>query len=164
MATTKLGTPYNMAPELLLAKGKVPYTSKTDLWSIGIVFYQMLYGNLPFEAFTMDELKQEVINKSGKNLRFRSDITISNYARDLLISLLQRKPENRLGWMEFFSHPIFKQHCFADSLVQDTSDQKNFLNTSQMVIITIFIYNMYFCYLSINKKQIYLKFKLKLKL
>ena len=41
MASTKLGTPYNMAPELLLAKGKVPYTNKTDLWSIGICFYQM---------------------------------------------------------------------------------------------------------------------------
>jgi serine/threonine protein kinase len=38
MASTKLGTPYNMAPELLLAKGKVPYTSKTDLWSIGNSF------------------------------------------------------------------------------------------------------------------------------
>jgi len=32
----------------------------------------------------MDELKKEVVNRSGKNLPFRSDIIISLHARDLL--------------------------------------------------------------------------------
>jgi serine/threonine protein kinase len=39
MASTRLGTPYNMAPEILLSKGNTQYTNKTDLWSIGVVYY-----------------------------------------------------------------------------------------------------------------------------
>jgi len=35
---TKLGTPITMAPELLNSNGGV-YTSKADLWSIGVCFY-----------------------------------------------------------------------------------------------------------------------------
>lgn len=35
---TKLGTPITMAPELLNSEGG-SYTSKTDLWSIGVCFY-----------------------------------------------------------------------------------------------------------------------------
>ena len=37
MSGTTLGTPLTMAPEMI--KGDSYYTSKTDLWSIGIVFY-----------------------------------------------------------------------------------------------------------------------------
>ena len=36
MAITTLGTPYYMAPEILL---HAKYNSKSDIWAIGIVFY-----------------------------------------------------------------------------------------------------------------------------
>lgn len=39
VATTKLGTPYNMSPEIIFSNGRTPYTSKADLWSIGVVYY-----------------------------------------------------------------------------------------------------------------------------
>ena len=70
IATTKLGTPYNMAPELLLTPPgqRSCYTNKADLWSIGVVFFEMLFGEIPFKAYTLEDLKKEVKNKSGKNL------------------------------------------------------------------------------------------------
>jgi len=40
-----LGSPIYMAPEVL--KGE-SYTSKTDVWSMGIVFYRMLFGKCPY--------------------------------------------------------------------------------------------------------------------
>lgn len=51
MTSTKLGTPLTMAPELLMDKGS--YNSKADLWSIGVVTYQLLVGEPPFFGMTM---------------------------------------------------------------------------------------------------------------
>jgi serine/threonine protein kinase len=47
LAQSRLGTPMFMAPELL--KGK-PYDSKVDVWSLGIMFYEMLTGFAPFKG------------------------------------------------------------------------------------------------------------------
>lgn len=93
----------------------------------------MLYGVLPFEAYTMDELKNEVVNKSGDNIRFHSNVMISSNAKDLLVRLLQRNPEKRISWIEFFEHAIFKQPGFPDSLVKDTQEEKQLLHTSQLI-------------------------------
>lgn len=84
---TKLGTPITMAPELLSSTGGV-YTNKADLWSIGVCFYQMLFGKTPFEAKNYDDLKEKVRTQSGKNLRFSKDVSITDQCRELLIQLL----------------------------------------------------------------------------
>lgn len=45
MMKTYCGTPITMAPEIL--KGK-PYDKKCDLWSLGVILFQLIYGKLPF--------------------------------------------------------------------------------------------------------------------
>lgn len=57
--TTILGTPLTMAPELLF-KLQSSYTNKADLWSIGVVFYQLLFGRVPFDANSQNELKIKI--------------------------------------------------------------------------------------------------------
>ena len=55
--TSKIGTPYYMAPEVLFSAVGTPYTSKCDLFSIGVVYFYMLFGHLPFPASTLKELE-----------------------------------------------------------------------------------------------------------
>lgn len=55
VAYTNLGTPVTMAPEILLTNN-AKYNSKADLWSIGVCFYNLLFGDIPFDANTYDEL------------------------------------------------------------------------------------------------------------
>ena len=49
-----IGTPVNMAPEILEGK---PYTSKVDVYSLGVIFYNILFdGEYPFHGHTIKEL------------------------------------------------------------------------------------------------------------
>lgn len=107
---TKLGTPITMAPELLTGNGQ-SYNSKADLWSIGVCFYQILFGKTPFEAKSYDELKEKVRTQSGSRLKFPRDVPVSEECKNLLISLLQFDPVRRIEWKDFFNHALFELHA-----------------------------------------------------
>jgi serine/threonine-protein kinase PpkA len=47
------GTPYYLAPELIEAQ---PASERSDLYSLGIIFYEMLVGKKPFDAPAISEL------------------------------------------------------------------------------------------------------------
>lgn len=107
---TKLGTPITMAPELLTSTGG-GYNSKADLWSIGVCFYQMLFGKPPFDAKSYDDLKEKVKSESGNKLRFPKDVPISAECKHLLINLMQYDANKRIEWKDFFNHPLFDLHA-----------------------------------------------------
>ena len=45
--TSIAGTPLYMAPQVLM---RMPYTSKCDIWSIGMILYELIFGKTPFTA------------------------------------------------------------------------------------------------------------------
>jgi serine/threonine protein kinase len=47
MTRTKLGSNFTMAPEVMRMEA---YDFKADIWSIGVVFYQLLFGDYPFKG------------------------------------------------------------------------------------------------------------------
>ena len=49
-----MGTPLTMAPECMEEKCK-DFT-KSDLWSLGIIFYKLLFGEVPFFGLSLNEL------------------------------------------------------------------------------------------------------------
>ena len=106
MTSTKLGTPLTMAPELIASSGNVSYTSKADLWSIGVVFYHMLQGKYPFFGMSNAELLKDIERKTAK-MPFKKPV--SPLAKDLLSQLLVVDPDRRITWKGFFNHQIFKQ-------------------------------------------------------
>jgi serine/threonine-protein kinase ULK/ATG1 len=57
MANTMLGSPLNMAPEVL---NNMEYNNKADIWSIGTCFYELLFGRPPFTAGNMVDLLKNI--------------------------------------------------------------------------------------------------------
>ena len=54
-----LGTPAYMSPEQALGRGAV--TSRADVWSIGVVLFEMLVGRQPFEATNHHAMLRSII-------------------------------------------------------------------------------------------------------
>jgi serine/threonine-protein kinase ULK/ATG1 len=56
-ADTMLGSPLNMAPEILNGD---KYDNKADIWSLGTVLYEMLFGKPPFIASNIIDLLKNI--------------------------------------------------------------------------------------------------------
>jgi NIMA (never in mitosis gene a)-related kinase len=50
---TAAGTPYFMAPEVV---AYTPYDSKADMWSLGVIIYELISLEKPFEAKSVQEV------------------------------------------------------------------------------------------------------------
>jgi NIMA (never in mitosis gene a)-related kinase len=96
---TQTGTPYYASPEVWEDK---PYDSKSDVWSLACVTYEMLTLHPPFRAESMKGLYEKVIK--GKypkiNERYSSDIS------DLLKLLFKLNPKDRPSCGEILKNPI----------------------------------------------------------
>ena len=98
MARTMLGSPIYMAPEVL--RGEI-YSNKADIWSLGVVLYEMLFGHCPFQSNSIAKLI-EVLNT--KQLEFPG--TVSIFLKDLIMKMLTKDSAKRVGWMEMFQIKI----------------------------------------------------------
>ncbi|TMW58750.1 hypothetical protein Poli38472_006895 [Pythium oligandrum] len=96
MAETLCGSPLYMAPEILKFQ---KYDSKADLWSVGTILYEMVVGKPPYGGSNHVQL---LANIERNELRFPKDFVISDPCRELLRGLLHRRPENRIGFDDFF--------------------------------------------------------------
>lgn len=91
MAKTMLGSPIYMAPEVL--KGEI-YSIKADIWSLGVVLYEMVFGQCPFQSNSIANLI-EVLNT--QNLNFPG--SISPVLKNIISRMLTKDPFQRIGWM-----------------------------------------------------------------
>jgi serine/threonine-protein kinase ULK/ATG1 len=57
VSSTMIGTPLVMAPEVLNGK---TYNHKADVWSLGIIFFEMLTGFMPFTGRDKSDLKKNL--------------------------------------------------------------------------------------------------------
>ena len=63
MITSIKGTPLYMAPELLQ---KYPYNGSTDVWSLGVILYELYVGQPPFYTNNFTTLMNKIIKENVK--------------------------------------------------------------------------------------------------
>lgn len=102
---TTCGTLDYMAPEVLLNEG---HGLPVDLWSLGILLYEILSGHTPFlctRSKTGDEFLTRVVE-----VKYPFPPWFSNEACHLVHCLLQRQPSHRWPTPKVLSHPWLVEH------------------------------------------------------
>ena len=95
---TRLGTPATMAPEIMM---NLQYNDEADLWSIGVMMYQLHFKEIPYQGFNEKEILQKIQNNSPR--KHPNDPIF----RDLLNKLLIIDPTKRIDWRDYFNHAFF---------------------------------------------------------
>lgn len=86
-----LGTPSYMSPEQLAGK---KIDGRTDLFSLGIMLYQLLTGKLPFQADSMASLMFKIANEAHPDIiQIRADIPI--HLKHIIDTALAKNPQTR---------------------------------------------------------------------
>ena len=91
-----------MAPEMVLHK---PYNEKIDIWSLGILLFELVEGRTPFKGKTTSQKFVEILNNN-----FTIEGDCSEECRDLITKLLKSDPAERISLDEMFAHPWMKKH------------------------------------------------------
>ena len=107
------GTPGYMSPEILLEKNQ---TFSSDYFSVGIVIYELIFLQRPFDGKTKQELADNILHKNINLTKDQLPINFTNSSTsndlvDFINRLLKRKREKRLGDQDInqiISHPWLK--------------------------------------------------------
>ncbi|VDP90074.1 unnamed protein product [Echinostoma caproni] len=102
--TAPFGTLDYLAPEVVNPESS--YEHPVDIWSLGILAFEMLFGHVPFAGETTKDVADQI---RFSELKFPHDA--SNTAADLINNMLQKNPEERITVTGILSHPWIVQHA-----------------------------------------------------
>lgn len=122
---TQTGTPYYASPEVWRDQ---PYDSKSDIWSLGCVLYELAALGPPFRANDMQGLYRKVIRGQYPELP-------SNYTQDLgsvIHTLLQVNPALRPSCEKLLSMPIVLRNTSIPSTGETLHEPISLLETIQL--------------------------------
>ena len=137
---TFCGTMEYMAPEIV---GSENYDFAVDVWSLGILLYELIMGHSPFRSKKDSTI---MANIKLHDLVFDKDINISNECKHLIKGLLDANPVKRLKLKDIFDHPWIINN-FKKEKINNYEQRKESLDDSNENVIKF-----------LNKKNNFKKF------
>lgn len=100
-AVTFCGSPYYMSPEIFSCK---PYDSKSDIWALGVIVYEMATLERPFDAMLMHQLVFKIVHGGLPNMPtgYKPELT------ELLTKIMQKDPATRPTADDILNHVYFQ--------------------------------------------------------
>ena len=99
---TFCGTFEYMAPEII---NGATYKFSTDIWSLGVLLYEMTHGYSPFIVKDKDKDPRDKLFENIKNRNYTINKKLSNNCMDLIDKLLTTNIQERLNIEDIFTHP-----------------------------------------------------------
>ncbi|XP_055544723.1 aurora kinase C [Wyeomyia smithii] len=100
--TTLCGTLDYLSPEMVQGQ---PHTKNVDLWSLGVLAYELLVGHAPFHAAAYDATYTKIMK-----VRYEMPPDVSRSAAHLISRLLVRDPAQRMPLEQVNKHPWILLH------------------------------------------------------
>jgi len=100
----KVGTPFYLAPELWEDK---ECTKKSDIWSLGVILYELCTHKYPYNAITIEELQEKVLKEKYNPI----PMTVSKSLSEIIQKCLIKKPESRISIDEIICLDSFQKKC-----------------------------------------------------
>lgn len=111
LLTSKSGTLAYLAPEAFRGPG---YLDEVDWWSLGVTFYECIYGKRPFEGKAHDELVDSICAAHPKFYVTKPPVSMP--CLHAMSSLMEKDTPKRIGaagFSTFTSHPFFQPLDFV---------------------------------------------------
>ena len=99
---TVCGTPIYLAPEIIKEEG---HDEKVDVWCIGVLLFELITGNVPFQGNDLESLKENILH-----LRIAWPKDINTDAKNLIKKILKLDPGSRISLEEMLQHPFISKH------------------------------------------------------
>ena len=124
---TYCGTPEYLAPEMLNKKG---HDTGVDIWSIGVLLFELLCGSSPFAGSSQEELFQNI---RKHKINWPSDFP--PVAKTLIFKILKQNPKDRISLKEILNHAFFEQNPpIYKALPMPSTNKKDILESHLLSI------------------------------
>ncbi|EGR29753.1 protein kinase domain protein [Ichthyophthirius multifiliis] len=144
-----VGTPSYCCPQIISKQPYCPH--KADIWSLGVLFYQMLYRKLPFTGENYYDLSKNILEKP---LSIPEIPRTTPLVKKLIASMLEKDEYQRISWNQLILENIFQQQNNPEKLLESLNkfnsieiqniDQK--FNVMKQYCLEYFNYNQQYCF------------------
>lgn len=132
LAETICGSPIYMAPEIQF---NAPYSQAVDMWSLGVILYEMATTEPPFpNCKTTYELTVAIKKQGAKPIKIPSYIKVSDEYKDIVTKLLTINPAERMTLQELLDHPYFRE-VPKSTVQEETSTRKKSFSFANIITI-----------------------------
>lgn len=113
MMDTICGSPLYMAPEVM--KNETKYNYKSDIWSCGVIFWELLFGLIPNTFAKAKNIIQllNIIETEKLQIPIINSKFPSKTSVDLVFKMMQKNPNKRIDYEGIINHSFFKEKALV---------------------------------------------------